>query len=128
AFVIRFMVLFSILTGLIVLAGAVLATRYERSREAVLLKALGAARRQVRRIMLVEYFFVGLFASVAGLALAFGAGWALAAFLFETRLVMPLVPAMGTVLIIIALTVAIGAMASRGTYDQSVLSVLRAEA
>ena len=127
AFVIRFMAMFSIITGLIVLAGAVLATRYERSREGVLLKALGAARRQVVRIMLVEYAFIGFFAALAGLILAAAGGWALAHFVFETDLVLRPMPIVGTTLAIVVLTIVIGMLTSRGTYDQPVLSVLRAE-
>jgi len=59
AFVVRFMALFSILTGLIVLAGAVIVSRFQRIEETVLLKTLGASRWQVLRIVAVEYLFLG---------------------------------------------------------------------
>ncbi|MEX0600072.1 MAG: ABC transporter permease, partial [Rhodothermales bacterium] len=43
SFVVRFMASFSILTGLIVLIGAVVVSRVQRTRESVLLKTLGAS-------------------------------------------------------------------------------------
>ena len=125
AFVIRFMALFSILTGLIVLAGAVLVSRYQRVRESVLLKTLGASRRQVFQIMLVEYFFLGLFASLAGLVLALAGGWALAAFVFDTGFVAPLLPLLLVAFSVIVVTMAIGLFNSRGLYGRPPLEVLR---
>ena len=69
-FVVRFMALFSILTGLVVLTGAVLSGRFQRLRESVLLRTLGASRRQIVRIFLVEYLMLGWFAAITGLLLA----------------------------------------------------------
>ena len=125
AFVIQFMALFSILTGLVVLAGAVLVSRYQRVEESVLLKTLGASRRQVFQIMLVEYFFLGLFASLTGLVLALGGGWALAAFVFDTAFVAPPLPILLVALAVIAVTMGIGLFNSRGLYRRPPLEVLR---
>src|SRR5690606_14312836 len=69
SFVIRFMALFSILTGLIVLIGAVVVSRMQRTGESVLLKTLGASRRQVVQIMVIEYLFLGVLATLTGLVL-----------------------------------------------------------
>lgn len=127
AFVIRFMALFSIGTGFVVLAGAVVAGRYQRAAEVVLLKTLGAARRQVMRIMGVEYVLLGTLAALAALVLAVGAGWALAAFVFDAPLALAPV-AMGAVLVAVpALTLAIGLLSSRGLYAKPPMDVLRAE-
>ncbi|HEX7071410.1 MAG TPA: FtsX-like permease family protein, partial [Rhodothermales bacterium] len=101
--------------------------RYERSRESVLLKALGAARRQVVRITMVEYAFIGFFAALSGLVLAAAAAWAIARFVFESTLVFNPPPVIAVTLVIVVLAVGIGLVTSRGTYDQPVLSVLRAE-
>src|SRR5690606_35310879 len=49
---IRFMAAFSIRAGALVLFGAIAASRFHRVRESALLRALGATRGQVRRIML----------------------------------------------------------------------------
>lgn len=127
AFVIRFMALFSILTGVIVLAGAVIVSRYQRAEESVLLKTLGASRSQVFKITVVEYLFLGVFAALTGLALAFIAGWALARFVFETPFVPDYLAAVLAFVAVVSLTVAIGLLNSRGIYDRPPLEVLRAE-
>ncbi len=56
---IRFLALISLALGVPVLFSAVAATRRERLREGVLLKTLGATRRQIGRIMLAEYALLG---------------------------------------------------------------------
>jgi putative ABC transport system permease protein len=127
AFVIRFMALFSILTGLVVLAGAVLVSRYQRIEESVLLKTLGASRKQVVQIMLIEYLFLGVFATVTGLVLAYAASGALAVFVFETSLVLAPLPLVLSFVVVTALTVGIGLLNSRGIYARPPLEVLRAE-
>ena len=127
AFIVRFMASFSIVTGLIVLAGAVVVSRMERVRESVLLKTLGASRRQVVQILLIEYLFLGFFAAATGLALSIFGSWALAHFVFET-IFRPNVGAMVALLIAVpALTMGIGMINSRGIYARPPLESLRAE-
>ena len=92
AIAIRFMALFTLAAGAVVLVGAVAAGRDQRLREGALLKALGATRRQVLRILLAEYATLGLLAAAAALILSLGAGWALTTFLFETPFRVPAVP------------------------------------
>ena len=121
------MALFSILTGLIVLAGAVLISRFQRIEESVLLKTLGASRRTVLRIMSVEYAVLGILASLTGIALALAAGWMISMFVFEADLVVP-VPSLLLIMgAVIALTLGIGHFNSRGVYARSALDVLRSE-
>ena len=57
---IRFMALFSLVTGAVVLAGAIATSRFQRTREAALLRALGATTQQVVRIAFAEYLALGL--------------------------------------------------------------------
>ncbi len=128
SFVIRFMALFSIMTGLLVLAGAVITSRYQRIQESVLLRTLGANRRQIFRIMAVEYFFLGGFAALTGLLLAAAASWALAVFVFKTSFAPALLPMLLILILIMGLTMLIGMMNSRGIIDRPPLEVLRAEA
>lgn len=127
AFVVRFIALFSIFTGLIVLAGAVITGRYQRIQESVLLRTLGASRRQVLRILIVEYLFLGSLAALTGLVLAWGASWGLATFVFEAPFAPALLPSVLALLLITALTVVIGMLNSRGIASRSPLEVLRAE-
>jgi putative ABC transport system permease protein len=127
AFIVRFMALFSILTGFIVLSGAVVTSRLQRIEETVLLKTLGASRRQLIRVMLVEYTTLGLLAAATGLLLSLGAGWALARFVFDTGLSAALPRLALVALGVTAVVVAIGAASSRGVYRRQALEVLRAE-
>ncbi len=71
---VRLATMVAIAMGMVVLAGAVVATRRARIRDLVLLKLVGATRRQVVGTQLVE--FALLSASVAMLAFAAGVGGA----------------------------------------------------
>jgi len=127
SFVIRFMALFSILTGLIVLIGAVVVSRMQRTGESVLLKTLGASRRQVVQIMVIEYLFLGVLATLTGLVLSLAGTWALARFVFEAPFTVDYAALVGALVVVTSVTVAIGMLNSRGTYDRPALAVLRAE-
>ena len=127
AFVVQFMALFSVLTGLIVLASAVLVSRVQRIEESVLLKTLGAARGQLARIFLTEYAMLGLLGALTGSALAVTAGWALARFVFETALVVPYPVMFSVVVVVVAVTLLIGLAGSRRVYRRSAMEVLRSE-
>jgi putative ABC transport system permease protein len=128
SYVIRFMALFSVFTGLIVLAGAVVVSRYQRAEESVLLKTLGASRNTVQKIMTVEYLFLGTFAAATGLLLALAAAWSLSYFVFNGPFVgapWVLLSAFGAAVVV---TIGIGLWNSRGLYDRPPMDVLRAEA
>ena len=127
SYVIRFMALFSILTGLIVLVGAVVVSRYQRIEESVLLKTLGASRRTVMRIMTIEYLFLGVFAALTGLILALGGSWALSYFVFEGPFVAAPLPLLVALVVVTGLTIFVGLLNSRGIYNRPPLEVLRAE-
>jgi putative ABC transport system permease protein len=127
AFAIRFMALFSIAAGIMVLTSAVLTSRSQRIRESVLLRTLGASRAQIGQILVLEYLFLGTFAAVTGLLLAVLASWALAAFLFEVRFVLAGLPLLVAFLAVLGLTVVTGLLGSRGITTQPPLAVLRRE-
>ena len=84
SFVIRFMALFSMATGWIVLISSVLTSKAQRLQESLLLRTLGASRRQILSITAIEYFFLGAFSAGVGLLLALTGSWALARFSFES--------------------------------------------
>jgi putative ABC transport system permease protein len=124
-FVIRFMAGFSILTGLVVLISSVLISKYQRLQESVLLRTLGASRKQIFAITALEYFFLGAMASLTGIILALISSWALATFTFETEFRPDLLPVLILFLLVSALTVFIGLLNSRGILSKSPLEVLR---
>ena len=125
SFAIQFMALFSIATGLIVLIGSVTLSRYQRIRESVLLKTLGAKRKQIVRILGIEYFFLGSLAALSGLVIALLASWLLGYFYFDIVFAPnPLTLIIG-LLGIATLTVLVGMFTSRDIYKRTPLEVLR---
>jgi putative ABC transport system permease protein len=127
ALAIRFMALFSLATGAIVLVGAVATSRYQRLREAVLLKTLGATRAQLLRIALTEYVSLGVLASFTALLLAGAAGWALVRFVFESSFSLPAGALSATAVAIVVLTVVVGMWTGAEVVRKPPLEVLRAE-
>ena len=128
SFVIRFMAMFTVATGLLVLAGALLTGRYQRIQESVLLRTLGASRKQIFRILLVEYLVLGLLAALTGVILALGASWALAEFVFKMDFAPAIPPLLVAFIGLPLLTVITGFLMNRGVVNQPPLVVLRAEA
>ena len=127
SFVIRFMAFFSIFTGLIVLAAAVITSRFQRVQESILLRTLGASRRQIIKIMVIEYGFLGGLAAMTGLVLSYLASWALAFFAFDSVFVPTVLPFIIVLAVVISLTILIGMLNSRGILDRPPLEVLRVE-
>ncbi|MCU0355357.1 MAG: FtsX-like permease family protein [Cytophagales bacterium] len=127
SFVIQFMALFSILTGLLVLASSVIISKYQRMQESVLLRTIGANRRQILLITAIEYLFLGLLAALAGIVLSLGSAWALAKYVFETEFVPVYTPLLAVLGGVAFLTVLIGLFNSREVLTRPPLEVLRSE-
>ena len=127
SFVIRFMAFFSIITGLLVLIGSVLISKYQRIQESVLLRTLGASRKQILSINALEYLFLGSLAALTGVLIAMAGSWGLAWFYFETPFSPPLWPILITCLTITALTLLIGLSNSRSVLNRPPLEILRRE-
>lgn len=127
SFVIQFMALFSILTGLLVLASSVVISKYQRLRESVLLRTLGASRAQILRITALEYGLLGLLAAISGILLSVAGTWVLARFVFEVPYQPAILPLIVISLSVTALTVFIGVFNSREVLVRPPLDVLRAE-
>lgn len=127
ALVVQFMTLFTVATGVIVLAGAVLTGRYQRIRETVLLRTLGATRRQLTQIQLVEYAILGVLAALVGCLLAVSANLLLAKFVFKTSAAMPVGTLALAVLAVAVVTLLTGLLSNRGVTDHPPLVILRQE-
>jgi putative ABC transport system permease protein len=124
---IRFMALLSLATGLVVLIGALATSRYQRMREAALLKTLGATRSQVVRVMVTEYAALGLLAAVVATGLSTAGGWALARWVFKVPFTVPWSAFAVLALTMIGLTVATGLWNSLDVFRRPPLEVLRAD-
>lgn len=127
SFAINFMAGFSVLTGLIVLAGSVVLSKTQRVQESVLLRTIGARSYQIFWITFLEYLALGAIASLAGLILAHSFSWLLAQFVFENDF---LFSTYYTVLIFLSVTIGtvlIGLFNIRPVLKKSPLEILRRE-
>ncbi|MDA0337552.1 MAG: FtsX-like permease family protein, partial [bacterium] len=125
AALVRFMALFSVATGVVVLIASVSASRFQRIRESALLRTLGASRQQVQRILLVEYAALGTLAGLTGLLLAIGGGWGLSRYVFEVTFAPAWGWLAGALLVVPLLTILVGLFGSRGVASVPPLEVLR---
>jgi putative ABC transport system permease protein len=125
--VIRFLALFSIITGLIVLAGAVINSKFARIKENVLLRTIGARTRQITKITLIEYAWLGLFSALTGMILSLGGGWLLARFFFEITFAFDWLELLVIGFGVVILTTLIGWYNSREVINTPPLQILRKE-
>ncbi len=125
ALAIRFMAFFSIGSGLVILLGAIATSRYQRMRESVLLKTLGARSRTIARILSTEYFALGSLAGIAGVVLAAAASWVAVRFLFELRFQLPAAPLLAIPVATALVTTVIGRLNSRDVVKRTALAGIR---
>ncbi len=126
--VVRFLALFSIITGLVVLTGAVLNSKFVRMKENVLLRTIGARTRQLIQMTLIEYAYLGLFAALTGMVLSLGGGYLLTTFFFKITFAFSWPELLIISTGVIVLTVLIGWWNSREIISTPPLQVLRKEA
>lgn len=122
---VRFMAVFALVGGIVVLAGAVAAGRYQRARESALLRTLGATRGQASRILLTEYAALGTLAGVTGVTLGTIAAWAMARWVFEVPFRLPFIALAALWLGVAGLAMLIGTVSSRGLLGRPPLAALR---
>ena len=127
ALAIRFMALLSLATGVVVLIGALATSRFQRMREAALLKTLGATRSQVVRIMVTEYAALGILASVVATGLSAVGGWALMKWVFEIPFTVPWAGFGILALTMVGLTIATGLWNSLDVFRRPPLETLRTD-
>lgn len=125
SWVINFMAFFSILTGIIVLIGSVRTSKYQRIKESVLLRTLGAKNKQILTITALEYLFLGILGSLLGILLALVSSLLLAVFVFEEPFAPSLIPFLVFLPGISLLVLGIGLSNIREVLRSSPLEVLR---
>lgn len=126
--VVRFLALFSIITGLIVLAGAVINSKFLRMKENVLLRTIGARSRHITKITLIEYAYLGLFAALTGMILSLVGGWLITKYFFEITFAFDWLELLIITAGVIVLTMGIGWWNSRDVINTPPLQILRKEA
>jgi putative ABC transport system permease protein len=125
--VVRFISMFAILAGAVILSSSVAGTRFRRMREVVILKTLGATRWRVSRIFSVEFLVLGAVAGLMGSLLAGGFANLLLKRMLDARTSIPVIPILLSVLATALIANAAGWMASFPILGQKPLEILREE-
>ncbi len=127
SWVINFMAFFSILTGIIVLIGSVRTSKYQRIKESVLLRTLGAKGNQILKITALEYLYLGVLGTGIGILLSVISSQLLARLVFDVSFVPSWVPFAILIPGITILVLVIGLANSRSVLNSPPLEVLRKE-
>ncbi|MCC2970894.1 ABC transporter permease [Massilia sp. IC2-476] len=80
---VEFLFMFTLASGVLVLYAALMGSQSERTREAGLLRALGATRGQLATAQRIEFLLVGGLSGVLAATGAAAMGWVLAEFVFK---------------------------------------------
>lgn len=117
----------TLVAGVLVLAGAFAAGHRKRVYDAVILKVLGATRRDIFKTFILEYAILGLVTSV----IAAGAGW-LAAHtvvteILEAKWISLPFTVMGTIVISVCVTLVFGLLGSWRALGEKAAPVLRSD-
>ena len=116
-----------LLSGLLILIGAVAMTKFRRVYEAAIFKTLGATRRLIATVLLFEYGLLGLLAGTIGAAGAIGLTWAISRYALDIPF-RPLISVSLSGVVITALVVAaVGVISSWEVLQRKPLATLRAE-
>lgn len=127
SWVINFMAVFSIFTGIIVLIGAVRTSKFQRIRENVLLRTLGGTSAQILKITSLEYLYLGAMGSLSGILLSLISAQVLAYFLFDISFTPSPFPFIVLFPGITLLVLLIGLLNSQSVLKSPPLQVLRKE-
>jgi putative ABC transport system permease protein len=124
---VRLVALFTLGTGLVVMAGALAATRSQRLYESVVLRTLGATRGIVARSFAVEYGMLGAAAGVGGVVLAVVLAWTVVHWVIDAPWTFDPTPLVLGLAGTIGLALAVGFLTTFRLLGQKPLPVLRRE-
>lgn len=118
---------FVFLSGLLILIGSIAMTKYHRLYESAILKTLGAKRKLIILITLIEYGVLGLLAGLIGSTAAIILSWSVSKYALEiTWSFAPSINVVGVALTLL-LVAAIGVLSSWDVMLKKPLGILRAE-
>jgi putative ABC transport system permease protein len=116
-----------LLSGVLILIGAVAMTKFQRVYEAAVFKTLGANTKTIARMLLLEYSVLGLLAGTIGSLAAVALTWGISTFAIDIPWrVYTLEHTMGVVITMV-LVAAIGVLSSLDVLRHKPLATLRAE-
>lgn len=127
ALAIRAVALFCVITGGLVMAAALAATRYRRLYESIVLKAVGATRGLIARTFAVEYALLGFMGGIMAVGLSSALSWLVLTHVFDlTWSLRPIVLFTGLACTVL-LTLLVGLLSTFRILGQRPLAVLRHE-
>ena len=127
ALVIRFVSVFTIFGGVVILASGVTATRFRRIREVAILKTLGANRNRIAGIFSTEFLVIGTLSGLIGVALASFFSSTVLHLVLDTEYHFDIIPLATTVVITAVLANTAGWLSSLRILSKKPLEVLRSE-
>ena len=127
SYIIKFLAAFSILTGLIVLLSSLLLSKFQRIKESVILRTIGASKAQILKISATEYAILGTLSAATGILLALASSFLLSKFELEMDFDIQWWPLILIFIFIVSLTIFIGILNSQEVVKKSPLEVLRKE-
>ncbi len=125
SFVIRFMALFTIMTGVVILIAVIVSGKRDRIEESVLLRTLGASRQTIWKILVSEYALLGLLATLTGGVLSVGGAMWLAHYVFKLDYQFWGMPCALAIIFVTSFTTVVGLLLSRGITNAPPLAILR---
>lgn len=125
--VIRFMAFICILTGFIVLIGTISNSKFQRLKEAVLLRTIGSSKKQIVQITLTEYLTLGILSALSGIILGVVSAYLLTTFVFKLGFDVDILPITFILVSITAVVTFLGYNNNRAIFKSSPLEVLRRE-
>ncbi len=127
AVVVRFLALFAIAAGVIILCSSIAGTRYRRVREVAILKTLGGTRRRISGIFSVEFSILGAISGAVGGILANVFTRIIANRFIDANFSFDWVSLLAVIIMTALLANAAGWLASARVLSQRPLEVLRGE-
>ena len=113
SFVFRWLGGLTIFTGLLVLWSFMSIGKYQRKKEAGVLRAIGAKKNHLIKISLIEYFSIGSISTLTGVILGWVGSWCLAYFVFDLPFYIAFVDSLILGSIVIGMTILIGVLFMR---------------
>ena len=124
---ISFIGFFVLLSGALILVGSISLTKFQRIYESAVLKTLGAKRKVLLLLLLVEYGLLGIVAGLIGSIAAMALSYSIGRWVFEIPWrYTPFLYTSG-ILLTAAIVVVVGAVASFDVLNRKPLAILRAQ-
>lgn len=124
-FAIRFMALFSVIGGFIVLINLMAINRFTQRENGALLRTLGAIQPQLNTLFLTEYLVLAILAVVVALIISISVAAASITAVFSISLFVPILELLALSLLLIGAIALLGFINTRPILRQSPLLVLR---